>query len=271
MPDAPDDRDKEEEIPDGQLRLDNLTDTVSNDGRLAVIYVHGAASTTPLVEYTEDVGYEYTDANRENITGDTRIGGFGSVPKGGCDAGLVMRDSDETHPAGVENLIEFVPEHDVDDVVTANLSEFGGVDEASRVVERLQDEDVTTHLIEDDLTITPDDEHARAVLAAARRASRVDTTDASAQLVTEGNGTKWEGGQPPAGFTVSDAGYLQRDDDWETIRRAARAVEQDELSDYRASQLTGHSRHAIRTALNEYRDAYRVEEADPLRVDDAEQ
>jgi len=78
---------------------------------------------------------------------------------------------------------------------------------------------------------------------------------------------EWTGGRPPAGFTVSDTGYLQRDEeDWETVRRAAAAVETRELTEYRAAKVTGVSRHAIRTAQNECR----VEEADPLRIDDAD-
>lgn len=258
-----------EELPDGQLQLDNLSDI--DDGRMAVIYVRGNNNSDPLVEYTEDNGYEYTDTNRDIITGETHTGGVGSAPEGGCDGGVVIRDADESHPAGIEHLIEFVSDRDVDDVVTASLAAFGGVDGASRVVERLQDEGTTVHLIEDNLVIEPGDDRAWSLLDAARRASNRVDTDASTQLVTEATGTsiEWTGGQPPRGFTVSDAGYLQRDEeDWETIRRAAKAIEEDELTEYRASQLTAVSRHALRTALGKYRDLYRVEEADPLRITD---
>lgn len=50
------------------------------------------------------------------------------------------------------------------------------------------------------------------------------------------------------------------------MRRAAAAVKDGEMTEYRASKVTGISRHAIRTAKNEYRDIYRVDEANPLTI-----
>lgn len=275
MTSDPEDRD-DEGLPDSQLTIDDLTTTEPDHGMVAVYVRDGDPPKTIrqlLTHARNELGHELTDDRIETVAGvPENTDNGGGVPPGNDEAGAVaLYDNDEKHPAGVEALIDAVTEHDVNDVVVTSLTAFGGVDEATRVIERLQDEDVTTHLVKDDLTVEADDERAHALLTAARRASRTDV-DAS-QLVTEaaGTSTEWTGGQPPRGFTVSATGHLERGEDWEMIRRAARAVEQDELTEYRASKVTGISRHALRTALGEYRDIYRVEEADPLRVDADEQ
>lgn len=271
--------DRDDEPPAGQLQLTNLPDDIedaANTRPTIAVYARGPDTTTVTesieerLQYArEALGYELTDGRVEKLTAAPEHvqDGGGDGPNSAEDGAAIAFDTDDDQ-TGIEYLLNDVINHGIEGIVAAELGEFGGVDAATRTVERLQDEGVTVHLIEDDVSIEPGDDRARALLAAARRASRVDT-DASTQLVTEyGTGTKWTGGQPPAGFTVGANGYLQRDEEtWETIRQAAAAVEQDELSEYRAAKVADVSRHALRTALGEYRDAYRVEEADPLTID----
>lgn len=274
MTSDPEDRDADEDSTGTQL--DIITAVSEAAANLAVVYTRTEAdgvreSVETLLNHTEqDLGYEYGANGRERLIYQLMTGerAAGRTPENGYDGVAVIYDEDGTHPSGVERLIEFVSgDHDVDDVVAESLEEVGDVDAATRVVERLQDEGITVHLVKDDLTVEPGDDHARSLLAAARRASRVNTDADASQLVTEcGTGTKWIGGQPPAGFTVSSTGHLQRSEHWEMIRRAAAAVENNDLTLYRAAKLIGHSRHAIRTAMNKYRDLYRVDEADPLTI-----
>lgn len=224
-------------------------------------------SLNALLSYAErELGYEFGSDARKSLvdpdTDDTDELGGGKKAENGFNGASAIYDLQETYPRGLEGFTNFVTEYKVADVVAPALATFGNVETATRKVEHLQDNGVTIHLIQDGLVIDPSDERASACFAAARRATK---SDVDKHLVTErGTGVEWDSGQPPAGFTVGSAGYLERNDDWETIRQAAKSVESDEMTLYRASEITGISRHAIRTALEKYHDLYRIDESDPL-------
>lgn len=269
------DRDDADEDSTG-TQLDIITAVTEAAASLAVVYTRTEAdsareSIEALLKHTEDLGYEYDESARKRLLHQLTTGkrAAGRTPENGYDGCVVIYD-DDTHPTGVERLIEFVSgEYDVDDVVAESLGEFGAVDDVSRVVERLQDEGTTVHLVEDDLVIEPDDDRARRWTAATRRAARSD--EGGTELVTEAiNADGWTG-RPPLGFTVAESGQLRRNERWDEIRNVVKTNDDGLITEYRASQLLDSSRDAIRNAKTKYRDLYRLDAPDIDATADAEQ
>jgi hypothetical protein len=278
------DRDDTDEIklPDGQLTIESIADAAGNT---ATIYTRAPDPTAVsqsidelLTTIEDDHGYEYNTNDRDALVNHPHRGGnqqaFGLHAEGGYDGVAVIYDIDESHPKGVERLIEFISDRDVDDVVTPSLAAFGGVEAGARTVERLQDENLTVHLVDDGLTILPDDDRARRWTAATRRAARNDDEGDGNELVTEAIiGDGWTG-RPPLGFTVGAAGQLRRNDRWEEIRSTVKTHDDDLITEYRCAKLLGCSRDAIRNATTKYRDLYRLDAPDidsSVDADTAEQ
>lgn len=262
------DRDDDIELPDGQL--DILTAVENAAGDMAALYTRESSDVEPLLTHTEtELGYRYDDDARKRIVYNSQSErATGLNAEHGYDGVGIIRGG-ESHPTGVERLIEFVTGWGVDDVVAANLAAFGGVDESTRAVERLQDEGTTVHLIDDKIVIEPGDDRVRDLLAAARRAARNDN-DTGRELVTEAiTGGGWTG-RPPLGFTVAASGQLRRNDRWDELRNTFKTHDDGLITEYRASQLLDCSRDAVRNAVTKYRDLYRLDAPDIDATADAD-
>jgi DNA invertase Pin-like site-specific DNA recombinase len=162
-----------------------------------------------------------------------------------------------TDRSGYRDLMERVRNGEIDIVVVRSVTRIArDMRDLYSTVDELVDQNCGLYIKNDQIEIEPGDDMSRSdkilfntfALAAELEAEMIRERTLEGLRAAEQAG-KWTT-RPPYGFTTDDEGYLQPDSDFRKAVRAIMAVEEEGMSDRKASRHSGVPRRTIPNILD---------------------
>lgn len=263
-----------------QLTINDITDSNTRDGKIALIYVRDRPGAPPtnqqskscLNALVDNLGYDIDNGTRSSILQQTNTAGDRDTDTE-HGAGII-RDDTATHPSGIERLLEVVrrdpdPNPDnqeyewlgIDDVIIPALDTISdSLQDVYAVIHTINSEDTTVHTVNDDLQFEKASTANTTLKSAAEVELRRETKRVKRKIVPNERENQ-TGGRPPIGYTY-EGGRRRPGDDYYETKAALEAVDTEMITKAEAARQTGHSRSAITRALQYRRHLYGLDEAD---------